>query len=223
MIIAIDGPSGVGKGTVARAVAGALGFRHVDTGSMYRGVAWRALCDLVPLDDEPALTALAGRLVIDTAGGGIRVDGVDVRLAIRNPEIDRAAARVARVPGVRAALVALQRRIGESGSLVMEGRDIGTVVFPGAAVKIYLDASSEERARRRVHDAAHDGCRDMAQVASELAARDQSDRTRAVAPLAVAPDAHVIDTTGVTVDEVVARVLALVRAAQNGVVAPPLP
>jgi cytidylate kinase len=215
MIIAIDGPSGVGKGTVARAVADALGFRHVDTGSMYRGVAWRALHDQVPLDDEAAVTALAERLVIETGGGGVRVDGVDVTAAIRNPEIDRTAARVARVPGVRAALVALQRRIGSAGGLVMEGRDIGTVVFPDAPVKIYLDASSEERARRRLLDAAHSGPRDAAQVASELAARDQSDRTRAVAPLAVAPDAHVIDTTGVPVDEVVAQVLALVSAAQG--------
>jgi cytidylate kinase len=213
MIIAIDGPSGVGKGTVARAVAAALGCRHVDTGAMYRGVAWRALQDRVALDDEPALTSLAERLVIDTSGDGIRVDGVDISRAIRNPEIDRAATRVARVPGVRAALVAEQRRMGQGGSLVMEGRDIGTVVFPDADVKIYLDASSEERARRRVHDQAHNGCRDVAQVASELAARDQSDRTRAVAPLAVAPDAHLIDTTGVPVDEVVTRVLALARAA----------
>ena len=215
MIIAIDGPSGVGKGTVSRAVAAALGYRHVDTGSMYRGVAWRTLYDRVPLDDDAALTALAGRLEIDTSGGGIRVDGVDVSAAIRNPEIDRAAARVARVPGVRAALVALQRRLGAGGRLVMEGRDIGTVVFPDAPVKIYLDASSEERARRRVNDAAHNGPRDMGQVASELEARDQSDRTRAVAPLAVAPDAHVIDTTGIPVEEVVARVLALIRAAQD--------
>jgi CMP/dCMP kinase len=212
MIIAIDGPSGVGKGTVARAVAGALGYRHVDTGSMYRGVAWRALHDRVPLDDEAALTTLAERLAIDTSGGGIQVDGVDVTAAIRNPEIDLAAARVARVPGVRAALVALQRRLGSDGGLVMEGRDIGTVVFPDAPVKIYLDASSEERTRRRLLDAAHNGPRDAARVASELAARDQSDRTRAVAPLAVARDAHVIDTTGVPVEEVVARVLALVRA-----------
>jgi CMP/dCMP kinase len=215
MIIAIDGPSGVGKGTVARAVADALGYRHVDTGAMYRAVGWRALRDRVPLEDESALTALAERLAIDTSDGGIRADGVDIGRAIRNPEIDRAAARVARVPGVRAALAAEQRRMGQGGDLVMEGRDIGTVVFPDADVKIYLDASSEERARRRVHDQAHDGCRDMAQVASELAARDQSDRTRAVAPLAVAPDAHVIDTTGVPVGEVVARVLALVRAEQD--------
>ena len=213
MIIAIDGPSGVGKGTVARAVANALGCRHVDTGSMYRGVAWRALHDQVPPDDEPAVTALAERLAIDTSGGGIRVDGVDVTAAIRNPEIDRAAARVARVPGVRAALVALQRRMGSGGDLVMEGRDIGTVVFPDAPVKVYLDASSEERTRRRLLDAAHSGSRDEAQVASELAARDQSDRTRAVAPLSVATDAHVIDTTGVPVGDVVARVLEVVRSA----------
>ena len=121
MIIAIDGPSGVGKGTVARAVADALGFRHVDTGAMYRGVAWRALHDRVPLDDEPALTALAERLAIETSDGGVRVDGVDVTAAIRNPEIDRAAARVARVPGVRAALVGAaaphrqRRRPGDGG------------------------------------------------------------------------------------------------------------
>ncbi len=213
MIIAIDGPSGVGKGTVARAVADALGYRHVDTGSMYRGVAWRALRDQVPLGDEAALTALADGLAIETIDGRIRVDGVDVSAAIRNPEIDRAASRVARVPGVRTALVALQRRMGAGGGLVMEGRDIGTVVFPDAAVKIYLDASSEERARRRLLDASHSGPRDVAQVASELAARDQSDRTRAVAPLAVAADAHVIDTTDVPVDEVVARVLEVVRSA----------
>ena len=213
MIIAIDGPSGVGKGTVSRAVAGALGYRHVDTGAMYRGVAWRALQDGVAFEDEAALTALAERVAIDVSDGGISVDGVDLSRAIRNPEIDRAAARVARVPGVRAALVAEQRRIGSAGDIVMEGRDIGTVVFPDADVKVYLDASSEERARRRVHDEAHDGSRDMAQVVSELAARDQSDRTRSVAPLAVAADAHVIDTTGLSVDQVVAAVLALVRAA----------
>jgi cytidylate kinase len=215
MIIAIDGPSGVGKGTVARAVAGALGYRHVDTGSMYRGVAWRALRDQIPLGDEAAMTALAEGLAIETIDGRIRVDGVDVTAAIRNPEIDRAASRVARVPGVRTALVALQRRMGAGGDLVMEGRDIGTVVFPDAAVKIYLDASSEERVRRRLLDASHSGPRDEARVASELAARDQSDRTRAVAPLTVAADAHVIDTTGVPVEEVVARVLEVVRSASG--------
>jgi CMP/dCMP kinase len=213
MIIAIDGPSGVGKGTVARAVAGALGYRHVDTGAMYRAVAWRALRGHVPFEDEAALTALAERLVIDPSERNIHVDGVDITGAIRNPEIDRGAARVARVAGVRAALVAQQRDIGRDGGVVMEGRDIGTVVFPDADVKIYLDASADERVRRRVHDQAHNGCRDRAQVATELAARDTSDRTRAVAPLAVAPDAHVIDTTGLTIEQVVAAVLAIVPTA----------
>jgi CMP/dCMP kinase len=210
LIIAIDGPSGVGKGTVARAVAGALGYRHVDTGAMYRCVAWRALEDHLPFEDEPALTALAERLAIDASGRSVLVDGVDISGVIRNPEIDRGAARVARVVGVRAALVAQQRRIGEGGGVVMEGRDIGTVVFPGAGVKIYLDGSAEERARRRVHDEAHNGCRDMAQVATDLAARDKSDRTRAVAPLAVAADAHVIDTTELTIAQVVDKVLTIV-------------
>jgi cytidylate kinase len=208
--IAIDGPSGVGKGTVARAVAAALGYRHVDTGAMYRGVAWRALRERVPFDDEPALVRLAECVAVDASNRTVRVDGVDITAAIRTPEIDRGAARVARIAGVRAALVAQQRALGADGGVVMEGRDIGTVVFPDAEVKIYLDASPEERARRRAQDQAHQGPRDVSQVASDMAARDESDRTRKVAPLAVAADAHVIDTTGVSIDDVVARVLALV-------------
>ncbi len=205
----------MGKGTVARAVAAALGYRHVDTGAMYRGVAWRALQDQVPFDDDRALTALAERVAIDASDRVVSVDGVDITAAIRTPEIDKGAARVARVPGVRAALVAQQRGIGAAGGVVMEGRDIGTVVFPDADVKIYLDASAEERARRRMHDQAHQGPKDMTRVATEMAARDESDRTRAASPLAVPADAHILDTTGVPVDEVVARVLALVREASG--------
>jgi CMP/dCMP kinase len=211
LIIAIDGPSGVGKGTVARAVASALGYRHVDTGAMYRAVAWRAIQDRVSFDDEAALVALAGRTAIVASDRVVLVDGVDVTAAIRTPDIDRGAARVARIAGVRAALVVQQRVMGAGGGVVMEGRDIGTVVFPGAPVKIYLDASAEERARRRVHDAAHAGNRDMATVATEMAARDESDRTRAVGPLAVAPDAHIIDTTGLTIEQVVGKVMEIVR------------
>jgi cytidylate kinase len=211
LIIAIDGPSGVGKGTVARAVAAALGYRHVDTGAMYRGVAWSALQRQVPFDDEAALAALAEEVAVVASDRVVRVDGEDITAAIRTPEIDRGAARVARVPGVRAALVAQQRAMGAGGGVVMEGRDIGTVVFPAADVKIYLDASAQERARRRVQDAAHRGPKDMTQVATDMAARDESDRTRAVAPLAVAADAHVIDTTGLTIEQVVARVLKLVN------------
>lgn len=217
LIIAIDGPSGVGKGTVARAVAVALGYSHVDTGAMYRAVAWRAQQDHVSFDDESALARLAGQLTIEATDGTVRVDGVDIGNAIRNPEVDRGAARVARDPGVRAALVAKQRRIGEGGGVVMEGRDIGTVVFPDADVKIFLEASPEERARRRVHDQAHNGSRDAVQVASDMAARDRSDRTRAVSPLTAAADATVIDTTSLSIDEVVASVLAVVaRRADRG-------
>jgi cytidylate kinase len=216
MIIAIDGPSGVGKGTVARAVADALGYRHVDTGSMYRGVAWRALHDRVSLDDEKALTALAGRLVIDTSGGDIRVDGLNVTAAIRNPEIDRAAARVARVPGVRAALVALQRRMGAGGGLVMEGRDIGTVVFPDAEVKVFLVADPAERARRRLLEKGRASTAEaVREEAQALTTRDRRDSTREVAPLARAADAVQLDTTGLTFEEQVARVVALVRRATH--------
>ena len=215
LVIAIDGPSGVGKGTVARAVALALGYRHIDTGAMYRAVAWKACRDGVSLDDETAVTALAGSVSIDAADREVRVDGVDVTSDIRTPEADRGAARVARMAGVRAALVRQQRAIGASGGVVMEGRDIGTVVFPDASVKIYLDAAPEERARRRANDAAHQGPSDVAAVAIEMAVRDTSDRTRAVAPLVAAPDAHVIDTTGLSIDEVVAKVLAIVREEQG--------
>jgi len=211
IVIAIDGPSGVGKGTIARAVAAALNYRHVDTGAMYRAVAWRALQLGVALDDERAVTGVARAAAIDASDRVVVVDGQDVTAAIRTPEIDRASARVARIPGVRAALVERQRELGRGGAVVMEGRDIGTVVFPGAAVKIYLDASPDERARRRVHDPSHNGCHDMATVRSELAARDESDRTRAVSPLAAAPDAHVLDTTGLSIDAVVNCVLQIVR------------
>jgi CMP/dCMP kinase len=211
LIIAIDGPSGVGKGTVARAIAAALRYRHVDTGAMYRGVAWRAVQDSIPFEDEAALGDLAERIAVDASDRTVTVDGIDITAAIRTPEIDRGASRVARVPRVRTALVEQQRALGAGGGVVMEGRDIGTVVFPNADVKVYLDASAEERARRRLNDAAHQGSRDMEQVATEMAARDRSDRTRSVAPLMAASDAHVIDTTGVAIDEVVGKVLAVVE------------
>lgn len=213
IVIAIDGPSGVGKGTVARAVAAALGYRHVDTGAMYRAVAWRALHLGVRLEDERAVAGVARDAAIDASDRVVLVDGQDVTAAIRTPEINRAAARVARIAGVRAALVDRQRQLGRGGAVVVEGRDIGTVVFPGAEVKIYLDALPEERARRRVHDTSHNGCHDMATVRTELAARDESDRTRAVSPLAAAPDAHVLDTTGLTIDAVVSCVLEIVKRA----------
>lgn len=215
LIIAIDGPSGAGKGTVARAVAARLGYRHIDTGAMYRAVAWKALQDGVELSDEHAVAATGENTAFDLEQGRVVIDGHDVAAAIRTPEIDRAAAIVARHAAVRRVLVARQRAMGERGGVVMEGRDIGTVVFPQAVVKIYLDASPDERARRRAADPAHAGSKtaQLSDVATALAERDKSDSTRAVSPLSVAPDAVVIDTTGVTASDVIEKVLALVSRA----------
>ena len=218
LVIAIDGPSGAGKGTVARAVAAELGYRHVDSGAMYRAVGWKALREGVPLDDDQAVAALARRSPIEVTDEAVTIDGRDVTRAIRTPEIDRAAAAVARLPSVRAELVDRQRWLGTNGGIVMEGRDIGTVVFPNADVKVYLDASPEERARRRANDPAHTGVpAAVSEVATLLTARDQIDRTRTVSPLYAAADAIVVDTTGKPVDEVVREVLAVVNTAMaNG-------
>jgi 23S rRNA pseudouridine2605 synthase len=213
LIIAIDGPSGVGKGTVSRAIAKSLGYRHVDTGAMYRAVAWSALRQGLPLDDEERMTQLAEGATIEVDGERVLVDGIDVSRAIRTGEMDQASSTVSRLPGVRAVLVRRQRELGAGGGVVMEGRDIGTVVFPAADVKIYLDATPEERARRRAGDPAHRTARDLplAAVVDELAVRDARDRTRATSPLSVAADATLIDTTTLSIADVVERVLEIVR------------
>ena len=213
LIIAIDGPSGAGKGTVARTIAERLGYRHVDTGAMYRAVAWKAGHEGVDLDDAATVAAIAERAEF-RLGARTMIDDHDVTQAIRTPEIDQAAAIVARHVPVRAALVARQRRLGAAGGVVMEGRDIGSVVFPNADVKVFLDASPDERARRRAGDPAHASSRAavaVGTIAEALEARDRTDRTRAVSPLAQAPGAVYVDTTGVPIDQVVEQVMSLVR------------
>jgi len=212
LIIAIDGPSGAGKGTVAQAIAAALGYRHVDSGAMYRAVGWKAQRDGVRVEDEDPVADLAARARIEVSSARVTIDDHDVTREIRTPEIDRAAAAVARLPRVRAVLVERQRELGAAGGIVMEGRDIGTVVFPTADVKVYLDAAPEERARRRANDPAHTGVpAAVADVKSLLTPRDEQDRTRMASPLYAAHDAIVIDTTGKSVEDVVREVMAAVE------------
>lgn len=218
LVIAIDGPSGAGKGTVSRTIAGRLGYRHVDTGAMYRALAWLARARGVDLADADRVAALArtARFDLDGHDGAIRIDDEDVTTDIRTPAIDAAAAVVAQHPAVRAVLVERQREYGREGGVVMEGRDIGTVVLPAADVKVYLDATPAERARRRSRDAAHAAGRDdtgVTAVAEALEARDRIDRTRQASPLTLAADAVYLDTTPLSVADVVARVMALVDTA----------
>lgn len=217
MIIAIDGPSGAGKGTVARRLASHLGYRHVDTGAMYRAVAWLAREKSVDLTDAEAVADVARQATIDLEGR-VAIDGHDVTDAIRTAEMDTAAGQVARHSPVRAVLVERQRGYRTDRGLVMEGRDIGTVVFPDADIKLYLDASPDERARRRAADGAHAigrGGAGVDGIAQALEARDRSDRTRAVSPLTIAPDAIYLDTTGMGIEDVLAKVLTLVEQASK--------
>jgi CMP/dCMP kinase len=203
MIVAVDGPAGAGKSTVARAAADALGFTYLDSGAMYRAVALAALERGRP----PAEVARDAAIEL---GDGVRLDGRDVTAAIRAPEVSEAASRVAADPDVRAALVERQRALMANGDWVAEGRDIGTVVAPDAAVKVFLTASPEERARRR---AAELGA-DQRAVLADQALRDERDRNRAHSPLYPAPGAVELDTTGLSVDQVVERIAELVKDAE---------
>lgn len=197
---------------MARAVADALSCRHVDTGAMYRAVGWLAVERGVPLDADDKVAALAEAARFDLGRDQVVIDGHDVTRAIRTPDMDQAAARVARLPGVRRVLLARQRAYAHGGTVVMEGRDIGTVVLPHADVKVFLDASADERARRRAADTSHaSGGSDVGTVAQALHSRDELDRTRTSSPLARADDAIYLDTTALPVTTVVATVLELVR------------
>jgi cytidylate kinase len=205
-VVAIDGPAGSGKSTVARAVANRLGIAYLDTGAMYRSVAFAALAQGVDPGDGETLAKLARGLDIQL-GERVLVDGEDATAAIRGPEVTAIVSAVAAHPPVRAEMVRRQRRwADEHGGGVAEGRDIGTVVFPDADAKVFLTASEGERARRRQRD---DSAPDVQAVAAALAQRDAVDSTRAASPLRPADDAVVIDTTGRTVDDVVDQVLGL--------------
>jgi CMP/dCMP kinase len=207
IIVAIDGPAGAGKSTVARAVARRLGYTYIDTGAMYRAVALWALQLGMDLDDMHRLEQLARQTRVDFSNGHVLLNGDEVSQAIRTPEVSEAASKVATYPGVRTAMREEQRRIGQQGPAVMEGRDIGTIVFPEARIKVFLDAQPEARAHRRALESGVP----VEQVAREIAGRDTRDRTRAEAPLTQAPDADYIDSTGLSMEEVEEAVLRLVR------------
>jgi cytidylate kinase len=211
IIVAIDGPAGAGKSTIARAVAAALGSVYIDTGAMYRAVAVRGVRENADPADEERMAAIASAAEIELAPEGrVLLDGEDVSAGIRTPEIAQLASKVSALPGVRRAMVALQRRMAESVPVVMEGRDIGTVVFPNAQVKIFLDATPEVRAARRVRDMRERGIEaDPAKVAEEIRERDHRDRNRAEAPLTQAADAVYLDSSGMTIDQVVEAVLSI--------------
>jgi CMP/dCMP kinase len=207
MVIAIDGPAGAGKSTVARAVAAALGFTYLDSGAMYRCVALAALERDVELDEPTAIGELAAALQIDLDGDRVALDGRDVSAAIREPRVTEVSSRVSVHPPVREAMVARQRQLIEAGRYVAEGRDIGTVVSPDAPLKVFLTASAEERARRRAVQTGGD----EAAVLAAQRQRDARDEGREHSALRAAADAVEIDTTGFALDEVVTRVVALAR------------
>jgi cytidylate kinase len=221
LILAIDGPVGSGKSTVARRVAQLLDYMYVDTGAMYRAIALKALRRGISLDASDELVALAGGTRIDLRVPNetqqVFLDGQDVTAAIRSPEISLAASRVATVPGVRHVLVTEQRRAGHQGGVVMEGRDIGTVVFPDAELKIFLTASPEIRAERRWREHQQKGdAIDLARTVEEIRERDKRDRERTSSPLVQAADAILVDSTAMGPEEV-ARLIVMLANHQTAV------
>jgi cytidylate kinase len=219
-IIAIDGPSGAGKSTVAKLLAKRLGYVVLDTGAMYRAVAFRAKQKGLCLEDEESLSQLASSLQVTflTINGELRVlcDGEDVTESIRSPEMSSLASDISKREGVRSALVRLQREMGRAGGVILEGRDIGTVVFPDADAKFYLDADAEERARRRYEELVQKGVKiTFQETLEDVIRRDRSDMTRAISPLRKAKDAVVIDSTHLSVEEVVEKMIQVIRQKEN--------
>ncbi|MBM3783852.1 MAG: (d)CMP kinase [Acidobacteria bacterium] len=208
IIIAIDGPAGAGKSTVAREVARRMGFLHVDSGAMYRAIALLAVENGIDPGDHGKLAPIASEAEIVLASDRVLLNGRDITADIRRPDVSQAASRVSAIPGVRRALVALQQDYASEASVVMEGRDIGTVVYPHAQVKIYLDASPEIRARRRVEDEGGD----YEQTLKEIRERDERDATRSDSPLRQAEDAHFLDSSRMDIEQVIDEVLRIVRS-----------
>jgi len=220
--VALDGPAGAGKSTVAKRVAKALGVAYVDTGAMYRAITWKAQQEKIDPADEAALTVLANSVTIDfkptEQGQDVFLDGADITEAIRSREVTNGVSAISAVPAVREAMVLLQRGVAERTGVLMDGRDIGTVVLPNANVKIWLTASVEERAKRRYDEMVEKGQPvDFEQLKSEIQARDEYDSTREHSPMVKADDAIIVDSTGLSIDQVVDKILHICRmaAAQN--------
>jgi cytidylate kinase len=220
LVIAIDGPSGAGKSTLARLLAKRLGYVYIDTGAMYRAMGWKARQEGIDPADEKGLAELCRRTEVAIRDGDtprFTVNGIDVSGEIRTPEMGMMASAVSKSPAVRARLLILQRELGVNGGVVMDGRDIGTVVFPDADVKFYLDASAEERGRRRYAELREKGLDvDLERITSEIRERDRQDSGRALAPLRRADDAILIDSSRMTIDEVLAAMLARVEKRKIG-------
>lgn len=220
IIVAIDGPSGAGKSTVAKSLARRLGYMYIDTGAMYRAVALRAKRDNVDINDSTALNSLCDSVKLEFVpdNGGLRtiLNGEDVSEAIRTPEMSMAASDISARKEVRQALLVLQRRMGENGGVVLEGRDVGTVIFPNAEAKFFLDASLEERGKRRYKELAAKGMNvTLDQTIEEVRKRDLNDSSRDIAPLKKADDAVLVDSTGLSVEEVVERMIEVVEEKVN--------